>query len=97
MLAPALSAKPISTEAALVLPVMLVNSPLLDPQPLINVSPVTMRTVKLVLVRLLENVLCVRTVLLCPVESALNVVIPIVTNALVLELENATPALPVST
>jgi len=96
MLAPALSAKPISTEVALVLPVMLVNSPLLDPQPLINVSPVTMRTVKLVLVRLLENVLCVRTVLLCRVESALNVAIPIVTNALVLELENATPALPVS-
>jgi len=52
-----------------------------------------MRTVKLVLVKLLESVLCVTMALLCQVESALNVVIPTVTSALVLEPDHATLAL----
>lgn len=52
-----------------------------------------MRTVKLVLVKLLESVLCVTMALLCQAESAQNAVIPTVTSALVLEPENVTLAL----
>jgi len=60
-------------------------------------QPVMMKTVKLAQVRQLENVLYVMKVMLYPVESALNVLIPTVTSALVLELENVTPVLPVIT
>jgi len=60
-------------------------------------QPVMMKTVKLAQVRQLENVLYVMKVMLYPVESALIVLIPTVTSALVLELENVTPVLPVIT
>jgi len=60
-------------------------------------QPVMMKTVKLAQVRQLENVLYVMKVMLYPVENALNVLIPTVTSALVLELENVTPVLPVIT
>jgi len=86
-----------STEVALVLLVMLAHSPLLDQPPQLIVRPVTMLTVKLAQVMLLENVLCARMVMLCLAESALNVVIPTVTNALLLELDNVILALPVTT
>lgn len=90
-----LNVRKITTEVLLVLPVLLVNSPLLDQLPPLIANPVTMpQTVPLVLAKLLENVLCVMTVMLCLVESALNAVIPTVTSALVLELDNVTLALP---
>lgn len=85
----------IITEVALVLPVMMVNSLLLDQLPMLLAHPVTIQTVRLAQVMLLENVLCVRTVMLCQVENALNVMIPTVTSALVLPLEDVTLALPV--
>jgi len=85
-----------STEVALVLPVMLAHSPLLDQAPQLIVKPVMILTVKLAQVMQLENVLCARMVMLCLAESALNVVIPTVTNALLLELDNVILALPVT-
>jgi len=96
-IATARNVSPTFTEVALVLPVMLVNSPLLDQLHLMLALLVTMKTVKLVQVMQLENVLCVTKALLCQAENAQNVVIPTVKSALLLELENATPVLPVIT
>lgn len=86
---------PTIMEVPLVLLVMLEHSPPLEQLPQLIAKPVATRTVRLVLVTQLENVLCVLMAMLCLAEHALNALIPTVTSALVLVLENATLVLPV--